>query len=516
MHRLLTGAQMRTADQRTIGALGLPGVVLMENAGAAVTGVLMDRVPEWRSRFVLVLAGCGNNGGDGFVVARRVLQAGGRVGVVLLGHGEALRGDAQIHYRVFLNSGGLVRELTTLEALPGALDGWLSHCGVVVDAMFGTGLARPVAGVAAGVIQRVAASGKAVLAVDLPSGVCGDTGRILGCALPARWTVTFAAEKLGHRLYPGAGLCGERIVAPIGIPDDFLAIPEHRVALNGPYDLEIPRRSPEAHKGDCGRLLIVAGGVGMEGAAILVAQGAARVGAGLITVATPAKVQPVVTAGLVEAMTVPLPDGDSVTGALEVLFSSRVAPDLVAMGPGLGDTPWTAGVVAGVLEWRDLPVVLDADALNGLAGQGERIARWAGSRSSPLILTPHPGEMARLLGVSVAEVQGDRLGVARRAAREWGVWLVLKGADTVIGAPDGRAWINATGNPGLAAGGSGDLLTGLIAGLFAQGWPVESAVRAGVWLHGAAADASAAECGMAGLVASDLLPQVRRLRDGLG
>ncbi|MBF0341702.1 MAG: NAD(P)H-hydrate dehydratase [Magnetococcales bacterium] len=514
--RLLTSAEMGEADRRTIEELGLPGVVLMENAGAAAVEVLQARVPEWRNRLVVILAGAGNNGGDGFVIGRRLLQAGGRVMVILLGQGSGLRGDARLHHDVFVKSGGVVRELRSQENLSAQLVQPLANCAVVVDAIFGTGLTRPVEGAAAAVIRLVAESGKPVLAVDLPSGVCADTGRILGCALPANWTVTFAAAKRGHWLHPGAGLRGELTVVPIGIPRGYLEIPEHAVGLNGVEDLEIPRRALVAHKGDCGRLLVVAGGMGMEGAAILVAQGAARVGAGLIQIATAGSIQPVVTAGMVEAMTLPLPEEDDFgEDGLVTLRNNRFQPDVVAVGPGMGDTTRTRHLVEGLIDWGELPLILDADALNVLAGQWERIRQWTGSRRGALMLTPHPGEMARLLGVNVAKVQQDRLGTAQRAAREWNVWLVLKGAGTVIAAPDGRAWINPTGNPGLAAGGSGDLLTGMIAGLCAQKWSIESAIRAGVWLHGAAADACAAEQGMAGMVASDLLPHVRRLRNRL-
>ncbi|MEO5346893.1 MAG: NAD(P)H-hydrate dehydratase [Magnetococcus sp. YQC-9] len=515
-NRLLTSAQMREADRRTIESLGLPGVVLMENAGAAACEILRARVPEWRSRVVVILAGAGNNGGDGFVMARRLLQAGSRVVVLLLGRGAELKGDARTHHGVFVGLGGVVRELVGGVDVAGVLHPLLLHCSVVVDAIFGTGLTRPVEGIAAELIRLVTRSGKPVLAVDIPSGVCADTGRIWGCALPACWTVTFAAQKRGHRLHPGAALCGELFVVPIGIPESFLAIPEHDVALNDTQDLVIPKRSPDAHKGDCGRLLIVAGSVGMEGAAILVAQGAARVGAGLITVATPAAVQPVITAGLTEAMTLPLPLKASGEPLLERITAGRFQPDVLAIGPGLGESESTWELVTALMTWKELPTLLDADALNILAGQGERIRQWAIGRRAPLILTPHPGEMARLWGMGVAEVQGDRLAIARRTARDWGVWVVLKGAGSIIAAPDGRAWINATGNPGLAAGGSGDLLTGIIAGLLAQNWPVESAVRAGVWLHGAAADACAAEQGMVGMLAGDLIGQVRRLRNGLG
>ncbi|MBF0295934.1 MAG: NAD(P)H-hydrate dehydratase [Magnetococcales bacterium] len=519
MEKLLTSAQMRTADRRTIEELGLPGIVLMENAGAGATRVLMERLPHWKDKPVLILAGTGNNGGDGFVIARHLLQAGGRIQVLLFGRGDALRGDARIHYQVFMRLGGALREVAD-ETGPEGLDALLAHAGVVVDALFGTGLARPVTGPMATAIEAVNRAGRPVLAVDLPSGVCADTGRVLGCAMRADWTVTFAAEKLGHRLYPGAGLCGAITVVPIGIPDSYLNLPGHHVAKNGLADLTMPPRPPDAHKGHCGRLLILAGSLGMEGAAILTALGALRTGPGLVTVATPLVAQPVVSAGAVEAMTLALPNNKSNThlgaGAAEAILTSGVHPQVMALGPGLGTNRWNLPTILDLLGRLDIPAVLDADALNALAGRGEEIRALAAGRSQPLILTPHPGEMARLIQASVPEVQADRLGVARRAATEWQCWLVLKGANSILAAPDGRAWINLTGNAGLAAGGSGDLLTGIIAGLLSQGWPAESAMRAGVWLHGAAADAAADAGGMAGMVAGDLLPHIRRLRNAMG
>ncbi|MBF0181797.1 MAG: NAD(P)H-hydrate dehydratase [Magnetococcales bacterium] len=516
MEKLLTSAQMRTADRRAIEELGLPGIVLMENAGAGAASVLMSRLPNWREKPVLILAGAGNNGGDGFVIARRLLQEKGRVRVLLFGHGDALTGDARVNHQVFLRLGGQVREVTDAGGIAG-LDSLLAHAGVVVDALFGTGLARPVTGHIATVIEAINRANRPLLAVDLPSGVCTDTGRVLGCAIRADWTVTFAAEKLGHRLYPGAGLCGAITVVPIGIPDAFLNDPGHDVAKNDLTDLTMPPRLPDAHKGQCGRLLILAGSLGMEGAAILTALGALRTGPGLVTVATPLVAQPVVCAGAVEAMTLALPNDKKNThlgnGAAETILASGVPFQAMALGPGLGANRWNLPTLQVLIGRLDVPAVLDADALNALAGRGDDIRDMTTARTQPLILTPHPGEMARLLQASVAEVQADRLGVARRAATEWQCWLVLKGANTIIAAPDGRAWINLTGNAGLAAGGSGDLLTGIIAGLLAQGWPAESATRAGVWLHGAAADAAASTGGMAGMVASDLLPHIRRLRN---
>ncbi|MEO5339190.1 MAG: NAD(P)H-hydrate dehydratase [Magnetococcus sp. MYC-9] len=516
MAKLLNSAQMREADRRTIEELGLPGMVLMENAGAGVVQRLQQCFPTWHSQAILVLAGPGNNGGDGFVVARRLLQAGARVSVFLLGACARLQGDAQRHFQVFERMGGLVREMG-IEADRRRFASLLGHAGLVVDAVFGTGLGRLVEGEVAGIFEQINVSGKPVLAVDIPSGVSADSGQILGVALRAQWTVTFAAEKMGHRTHPGAALCGEVVVVDIGIPGRFIDIPEHTVARNRMADLTIPRRPADAHKGTFGHLLLWAGSVGKEGAAALATLGALRTGPGLVTLATPQGARPGVVAKVTEAMTVPLADQGSAEDLLAAVQESGVAPDVLAMGPGLGRAAWLGeGVVALLRAW-DVPALLDADALNALAHGGHSLAELSRHRQAPLILTPHPGEFARLLSgaVSAAAVQLDRLHHAREVAQRWQVWLVLKGAGTVIAAPDGRAWINDTGHSGLAAGGSGDVLTGIVAGLLTQGWPVEVAVRAGVWLHGAAADAVAAQEGEAGLLAQDLLPHLRRLRNSL-
>ncbi|MEO5352979.1 MAG: NAD(P)H-hydrate dehydratase [Magnetococcus sp. XQGC-1] len=509
--KLLNSAQMREADRRTSEELGLPGVVLMENAGAGVVSVLKHRLPEWRTQTVLVLAGPGNNGGDGFVVARRLLQSGVRVSVFLLGRCDALQGDALTHFQVFEGSGGLVREMNIAADMQ-QFERLLNHAHVVVDAVFGTGLARPVSGAVADIFTQVNRARKPVLAVDIPSGVSADNGQILGVAIQARWTVTFAAEKIGHRTYPGAGYCGEVVVADIGIPARYIDTPEHEVARNQMADLAIPRRQPDGHKGSFGHLLVWAGSVGKEGAAALTALGALRTGPGLVTVATPHAARMGLLGKVTEAMTLSLPDAGG-ADALLAMVQESLTPDALAIGPGLGRDEWIGQGVVALLHAWDVPAVVDADGLNALVQGGNSIAGLGRDRQAPLVLTPHPGEFSRLLlgAVSAAAVQADRLNYARQVAQEWQVWMVLKGAGTVIAAPDGRAWINDTGNDGLASGGSGDLLTGVIAGLLTQGWPVEVAVRVGVWLHGSAADAA----GGAGLLASDLLDHLPRLRNGL-
>ncbi|MBF0153164.1 MAG: NAD(P)H-hydrate dehydratase [Magnetococcales bacterium] len=508
---------MAAADRRTIDVLGLPGIVLMENAGAGVVETLRRQMPDLDRHRVVVVAGLGNNGGDGFVVARRLVQSGVAVRTFLLGEKERLRGDALTNHQVFTNLGGRCHQVTGTGDLP-ALQRALSHAGVVVDALFGTGLQREVSGLFAEVIAAINRCGKPVLAVDLPSGVSADDGRVLGVAVRADWTVTFAAEKIGHRTHPGAALCGAITLIPIGIPESYLEIPEHRVARNLPHDLDIPLRAPDGHKGRFGHLLILAGSRGKTGAAVLATRGALRTGPGLVTLALPEPVLPLVAPVLVEAMTLPLAvadateelRGDAVSG---MVVQAGVQPEAMAMGPGLGTGSGVWSALHALCREFDVPTVLDADALNVLAASPEGVASLTRGRQTPLILTPHPGEMARLTRSSIDDVQRDRLGVATRWATTWGVWIVLKGAGTVIAAPDGDAWINDTGNPGMAAGGSGDLLTGIIGGLLAQGWPVASAVRGGVWLHGAAGDAVAAGQGATGTVASDLLPHIQRLRN---
>ena len=512
MARLLNSAQMREADRRTIEDLGLPGVVLMENAGAHVTKHLKYRYPLWKKQPILILAGQGNNGGDGFVIARRLWQDGAQVSVFLFGRRSALQGDALQHCQVFHALQGVTREVNTPTDLQ-AFDSLLAHAGVVVDAVFGTGLTRAVGGLIAPCFEKVNRAHKPVLAVDIPSGVCADSGQVLGVALQAQATVTFAAEKIGHRTYPGAGLCGEVIRANIGIPATFIDIPEHTVSRNLVDDLEIPARRLDGHKGTFGHLLAFAGSVGKEGAAVLTALGALRTGPGLVTVATPQTAQLGVASKLIEAMTLPLPPGNSGAAAVAALQQAALQPDALAMGPGLGDSDWVYSIIQDLLALFDVPAVLDADALNVLAKGRRRqvIANMAKNRHAALVFTPHPGEFARLLNCTVAEVQADRLGHATQAAKTWHLWVVLKGAGTVIAAPDGRAWINETGHSGLASGGTGDLLTGIIAGFLTQQWPIETAVRLGVWLHGAAADAVAQEEGTTGLLATDLLPHLRRL-----
>jgi NAD(P)H-hydrate epimerase len=456
---------------------------------------------------VLVVCGRGNNGGDGFVVARHLRRARLPVEVWLATRPEEVRGDAARMLAAWRRTRGPLHDLTTPERVE-ALARRLGGAAAVVDALFGTGLNAPVAGVAAQVIAAINACGAPVLSVDIASGLSADTGAPLGTAVRATVTGTFGFPKVGQLVYPGVDYTGLLAVVDIGIPAAALAAVGPRVSLLEAQDVGrlLAPRARDAHKGNFGHVLVIAGSRGKTGAALLAAEGAARAGAGLTTLAVAASLQPILEAHVREAMTAALPDtGDGAAAladgaAVEALLGGRAA---VACGPGLGLHEATRALVAHVVQRCTAPLVLDADALNAVAGTALLRAR-----AGPTVVTPHPGEMARLLGMDVAGVQADRLEAARRFARSEQVVVVLKGARTIVVSPDGGAAISPTGNPGMASGGTGDVLAGLVAGLLAQGLAPFEAAALGVFAHGAAGDAVAARRGEVGLLASDLLGEI--------
>lgn len=502
--KLVTVAQMREMDRATIEDYGLPGLVLMENAGRAVAEAVAQLLPESGGR-VLVLAGKGNNGGDGFVAGRHLAGQGREVTVMLFCAAEDLTGDAATNCHYARKIGLTVIEQPDEAAVAGAL----KLADVVVDAMLGTGVRGEVTGRLREIIELVAHCAAPVVAVDLPSGLDGDTGAVLGAAVPADVTVTFGYAKTGLVQYPGKAYCGKLRVADIGLPPVLGEFPAVNTQLTEARDcaLFLPRRRPEAHKGDAGRVLVVAGSPGLTGAAVLAGNGAARAGAGLVTVGVPQPLQPVVAAKLTEVMTVGLPataehalGPEAVSEVLE--WADRV--DAVALGPGLSQQPGVAPLVQTLVRQLPVPLVVDADALNALAGHTDALRH----RSGATVVTPHPGELSRLLGLSVAQIQADRLGAARSAAVQLDCVVVLKGAATVVADPSEQAWINSTGNPGMASGGMGDVLTGVIAALLAGGANALEAAVAGVYLHGMAGDLAAADLGPRGLLAGDLLERL--------
>jgi ADP-dependent NAD(P)H-hydrate dehydratase / NAD(P)H-hydrate epimerase len=484
MLELLTNTQMSEADRRTI-ASGISGETLMENAGAAVAQAVMVRHP--RDSRVAVVAGPGNNGGDGFVAARHLRQAGYRVSVHLIGRLQAIKGDAAQAARQWQEP-----------IATGATD--LRGADVVIDALFGAGLDRPVAGEALAAITAINSAGAPVIAVDLPSGINGTTGAVLGSAVTASQTVTFFRKKPGHLLLPGRLHCGSVEVAQIGIPADLLAIIRPATCENGPalWADKFPVPAAQGHKYSRGHAVVVSGGRAHTGAARLAAMAALRGGAGLVTLATPREALDINAAASLAVMVRPV---DTAAEFATMLADARF--NAVAIGPGAGVGEHTRDMAMIALAGRR-GVVLDADALTSFADHTQGLfAALANNRN--VVLTPHSGEFHRLFGKSLENCPAaavSKLAAATAAAGIAGAVVVYKGADTVIAAPDNRAAINANAPPWLATAGTGDVLAGLITGLLAQGMPAFEAAAAAVWIHGEAAAAAGP-----GMISEDLAPR---------
>ncbi len=481
---VLDNQAMREADRHTIEDLGLPGLVLMENAATGVVDALRDSFPD--ARHVLILCGPGNNGGDGLAAARHLLNGGHEVSVLLFGEPNALSPDAGVNHQVavaFQVPLHIVDD-DDVSALEDALENHPPD--VVIDALLGTGLDRPLGGRFEKVVRRVTASGVPVVAVDVPTGLNGSTSTVAGTALQADLTVTFAALKPCHVLPPACLHCGDIAVVDIGIPPAAL---EENCHLWWPETADIglllPHRPADSHKGTFGHLLLVAGAQGRAGAVAMAANAAVVSGAGLVTMAVPEPVVSVVDGSCLEAMTHPLKatDEGEISGpeGIEAILERMTT---IAAGPGMGTGVGAAATLEWLLDNWHGPLLLDADAINMLAGRPERLA---GRDVSP-VLTPHPGELARLLGWTTEQVTTDRLAAAREAASRTRSVVVAKGHHTLIAEPGGEAWINPTGSASLATGGSGDVLTGTIAAFLAQGLDPVRAAIAGCWLHGRAGE----------------------------
>lgn len=558
--QLVTSEQMREIDQYTINMLGIPAMVLMENAGRAIAEEVLSycransprttdgrqpaQRPVWRwdwqkrpadakdgtrqaiqaTREVirsdagdrealagecwLILIGKGNNGGDGLVCARHLADAGLGVRLLYAEPPESLRGDAAAQHAIAERL-GLPRSVYT----PGEA-GTFSGCTGIVDALLGTGAKGPPRGAYASLIREAIGSGLPIIAADIPSGLDADTGSLHDPCIRARKTVSLAFMKAGLTQYPGAEAAGEVVVRYIGIP---AALPPHvpgagqlltEASLQSGLGVSVDRiRQADGHKGTYGHVLLAAGGLPMSGAALLSAKAALRAGCGLATWALPAALMPHTAGAVPELMTAPVPDdgnGAWSEAAADEVLRLMQARDVLAVGPGLGRFPGEAGFLRALWEGIPRPLVVDADALNILAAAGG-LAAWQ-RRDAATVLTPHPGEMVRLAGLSTAEVQRDRLGLARSFAVQHGVTLVLKGARTVVADPDGSVYVNTTGHPGMATGGSGDVLTGIIASLLAQGLSAIQAAALGVYLHGLAGERAASARWTAGsLLAGDII-----------
>lgn len=506
--QLYSAAQMMAVDHHAIAQLGIPGAVLMENAGRACAEALATEFASAAGAPLLVVAGKGNNGGDGYVIARLLADRGWRVTTLVLAPREDVGGDAAVMLNILISCGARVEFVVDEGQLRQVFTA--VRPALIVDAIFGTGLQADVRGLAATAIDLINAADAAVLAVDIASGVDASTGRICGRAVQADLTVTFDHPKIGHASQPGAGCSAALAVVDIGIPRcNRPADPSARVEMidQAAAQALLPERPTGGHKGRFGHLLVVAGSPGKTGAAALAGDAAVRSGCGLVTVAVPASLHSILEVKLTEAMTVPLADQDGLLTAAagSAIATLAQATTALAVGPGLGQSDGLRQLLRRLPGTVKGPLIIDADGLNLLQGQLDCLAARPGD---PVILTPHPGEMARLTGLPVADIEADRFCIARDFARTHGVILLLKGACTLIAAPDGRVNINSSGNSGLASGGSGDVLTGLIGGLLAQGMTPFAAASLAAWLHGRAAEQIAGQRGAAGMTASDLIRQL--------
>jgi len=496
---------MRHIDRRAVSRFGVPEIVLMENAGLRLLEVLQRIEGDLRTRRILLLCGRGNNGGDTFVLARHLHNQGIPFAALLFGRRRDVRGSALVNLKALTRLGAPPREVTgrgewkTARAL-------LDTSDLIVDGILGTGLSRPVQGFLATVIEDVNAARALVLAVDVPSGLSGDSFEIPGPCLRADHTVAFVRPKLPHVFPPAESMCGRLHVVDIGLPNEAVVAERADLDLLRAEELSsfLPKRRADSHKGDYGHALVVAGSRGKGGAARMSALAALRAGCGLVTAAVPSGLQSGFVSRAMEVMTEGLPEtpeGTLAESGLNRILALLEGKQAIGIGPGLTTHPETCRIVRDVVRRARVPVVLDADGVNAFAGNETALS----GRLRPLVLTPHPGEMGRLLGMSGKDVQSRRFQLAREFARRHRCHLVLKGHRTLVATPEGRVHVNPTGNPGMATGGSGDVLTGLLLGLLAQGIETTDAVRLGVYLHGLAGDLAAAEVGEAPLIARDIL-----------
>lgn len=511
--KLVDSQEMKQIDHQAIHKYGISGLVLMENAGIRTVEVIEELLESTSGKTVLVLAGRGNNGGDGLVIARHLMNAGVQVFVFLLAKAEQLPPDAQTNYNILQRMGGQLYDLQEESDLDGLML-CLLNSDLIVDALYGNGFKGSLSGYEARIVEMVNWCKSPVVAVDIPSGVEADTGRVHGTAIKAAYTVCFALPKIGLVLEPGKDYVGTLSIADISIPRALLVDRNLKTNLITEDTVRtfIKARPAESHKGTFGHALLIGGSVGLTGAVAMAAYAALRSGAGLVTAALPESLVPVIDGVLTEVMITPLPEaGEALIGleALAVIDNLMGTVSVGAIGPGLTDHTEAAAVLRHILQRAGIPLVIDADGLNALVGNTDIFK----GRQVPIVLTPHPGEMSRLTGKSVTEIQANRLEVARHYACQWGVTLVLKGNKTVVADPFGNIYINITGNPGMATAGSGDVLCGLITGLIAQGLKATQAAIAGVYLHGLAGDRVAAQKGQRGLLAGDLiaaLPDILR------
>ncbi len=504
MRPVVTAKQMQAIDRHAIEGIGIPGIALMENAGVGVVHELQKSFPDLTCKKVFIFCGKGNNGGDGFVIARHLFNLGCEVRILLAGKLSELKGSAATNANSARNIGVQIGELDS-DSL-NRHDHKLRHCDIIIDALFGTGLNKPATGFIEKVIDKINQYGKFVVSVDINSGVDSDSGQLMGPHVKSSLTLALAHWKLSHLLHPTAGVMQEARLINIGIPAK--ACEEQNIQVHQSEEEDIKsyfqKRDPNSHKGSYGHVLVLAGSRGKSGAAGLTALAVLRAGAGLCTLALPESSQKAFELQPMEVMTVPLPETANGTlsfKAKKSILDLLKGKSVVAIGPGISTDPETVALIGEILPQIKCPLVIDADALNALSLHKD----WLKKLSPETVLTPHPKEISRLTGVPTEEIQKNRIATAAKFSSEHSLTLVLKGSPSLIGLDDGSVVINPTGNAGMATGGSGDVLTGIIAGLMAQGLSASQASIAGTFIHGQAGDRFAENESQTTLIAGDLL-----------
>ena len=495
---------MQSLDQKAIRQYKIPALILMENAGRAVAREAAGMIRRLKPGYISILCGRGNNGGDGYVVARKIHSAGGEVKVFVLGDKHKIRGAAKINYDIITKMSIEIRDVVLMEDIKSDI----LHCDVIVDAIFGTGLEREVSGIYRDVIDLVNEAGKKVCSLDIPSGVNGDTGMVMGVAVKSDYTISYGLPKIGNMLYPGFDLCGKLYVTHISFPPSLYEANSIKVHV---HDIvKLPQRGGDTHKGSYGKAMFISGSSSYMGAPYFAALSFLKAGGGLSYLATPKSVAQCLVNKSSEtgkgSEIVFLPKQETDSGSLslqskdELLeFSSGV--DMVILGPGTSLDSETQELVRELAKQIEVPLLVDGDGITAVSTEIGLI----GARKAPTILTPHSGEMSRLCGIDVAEINSDRIGLLQKTSRELNAIIVLKGAHSLTGYPDGTVYINTSGNPGMATAGSGDSLTGTIAAMHGLGLPVGDAVRTGVFMHGLSGDLAAIDKGEDGLTAQDIV-----------
>ncbi len=503
--KILTSQQMKSIDRRVIKDFGIPGIVLMENAGVQAAHFIIDSIEEIASKNILILCGIGNNGGDGFVVARHLYNHGLCPEVKLIGEGTKVRGDALTNLKIAKKMNIPIEEIKT-EAAWGKFRPHLLNFQCIIDALLGTGLQGAPKGIYKIIIEDINESLSEVVAIDIPSGLSGDTHRVPGAAVEADHTITFCCPKVPHIFPPAEDYIGNLEIADISIPDQ--AVLEEKTFLNLVerelvYAL-LPQRRRDDHKGHFGHALVISGSRGKSGAASLVAKSALKAGAGLVTVAAPDTAQKILATHSTEMMTEPLPEtknGSISSKALPLLLGLAKDMNLISIGPGITREKQTASTIRNFIKKTKIPALIDADGLNAFEGFSKDLF----GKKRQLIITPHPGEMSRLIGQSVKFVQDNRVEVCRNFAVTHHCYVVLKGYRTLISDPTGQVFVNPSGNPGLGTAGAGDVLTGIMTGFLMQGIDILHALILSVFLHGFAADIAASDLGEIPLMAGDVI-----------